>query len=161
LALLSVTLVLTLLGEGTRAADPMKLDPAQVEFFERQVRPLLADRCFGCHGPEKQRAHLRLDSRAALLTGGDHGPALVPGAPEESRLIKALHGADDLPQMPPKTKEPLTREQVADLTKWIELGAPWPDVISSSRAAGGARIGERARAFWSFRKVQEPALPSV
>src|SRR5688572_25898079 len=81
-----------------RAADP----PANAnEFFEKSVRPALANHCFECHGPQKQKAGLRLDSREAILAGGDTGPAIVPGHPEQSLLIKAIAYKDEL-RMPPK-----------------------------------------------------------
>ena len=64
--------------------------PAARHFFETKVRPLLADNCFKCHGPDKHKGNLRLDSLAAILTGGDEGPAIVPGEPGKSLLIKAI-----------------------------------------------------------------------
>src|SRR5262245_50672575 len=103
--------------------EEMPPTPAQVEFFEQSVRPLLAAKCFECHGPQKQKGGLRLDSRAAIRAGGDSGPAIVPGKPEESRLITAIH-YDDSPRMPPKGK--LTSDAIAALTTWVKQGAPWP-----------------------------------
>ena len=84
-----------------------------VRFFEARIRPVLADQCFKCHGPEKQKAGLRLDSRSAMLGGGDSGPAVVPGQPEESLLVEALRYEADGLQMPPSKKLP--DEQVDDL----------------------------------------------
>src|SRR5689334_18962173 len=72
------------------AADARPL-PAQAEFFEKSVRPVLATHCLECHGARKQKGGLRLDSRAAVLAGGDSGPAIVPGKPEKSLLITAVH----------------------------------------------------------------------
>src|SRR5208282_5623324 len=81
-------------GQGAVGAGPAdaaeangKADPAAVEFFERNVRPILATRCQGCHGPAKQKGGLRLDARAAVLAGGSTGPAVVPGKPKESLLV--------------------------------------------------------------------------
>src|SRR6266404_7640884 len=82
--------------------------PEQIRFFEIRIRPLLAENCFKCHGEEKQEENLRLDSRASALAGGDRGPAVVPGKPDESLLIKAVKHLDDL-EMPPKKQLP--REQ--------------------------------------------------
>src|SRR5262245_5419580 len=113
------------------AADP-KPDAAQIEFFEEQVRPLLVGQCQGCHGPDKQKGGLRLDSRAALLAGGDSGPAAVPGAPEESPIIQAVGYGDDL-RMPPKAR--LSAEQVAALTSWVKMGVPWPEATAEARPA--------------------------
>src|SRR5579871_227503 len=71
------------------------------EFFERRVRPVLAEHCFSCHGPKKQQAGLRLDSRAALLKGGESGPAVVPGEPERSLLLEAVRQTGEVKKMPP------------------------------------------------------------
>src|SRR5438128_1302891 len=81
----------------------------QTEFFEKSVRPILAAHCFECHGPKKQRAGLRLDSRPAMMSGGETGAAIVPGQPEKSLLIKALHYQSE-PKMPPDA--PLTPQQI-------------------------------------------------
>src|SRR5260370_40502950 len=78
---------------------------ADIEFFEKQVRPLLADHCHKCHGPDEQKGGLRLDSRSGVLAGGDTGPAVVRGKPGESLLIDAV-GYGDLYQMPPTGKLP-------------------------------------------------------
>src|SRR5437870_4212333 len=90
------------------AAEPMPV--ATADFFEKSVRPILANHCFECHGSQKQKAGLRLDSRDAMLHGGDTGPAIVPGHPEQSLLIKAIQYKDE-PRMPPKG--PLNPTQIA------------------------------------------------
>src|SRR5262245_46621352 len=134
-------------------------DPAQAEFFEKQVRPLLAENCWQCHGPDKQKGGLRLDSQAALLQGGDSGPAVIPGKPDDSRLIRAIH-YNDTPRMPPKKK--LAAEQVETLTAWVKMGAPWPEATAEVRPpAPGLKITAKERAFWSFQPVKEPPLPAV
>src|SRR5437868_1178338 len=85
------------------AAPPV---PAgQADFFESRVRPVLAEHCFPCHGPKKQKSGLRLDSRAALLQGGDSGPAVLPGDAEKSLLVRAVRH-DGAVKMPPKGKLP-------------------------------------------------------
>src|SRR5262249_56614780 len=89
-----------------RAADPPRPaspDPKAIEFFEKQVRPLLADNCLSCHGPMKQRGGLRLDSRAGMMKGSDSGPVVVPGEPDKSLLIQAVRQQDNV-KMPPKSK---------------------------------------------------------
>src|SRR5436305_7392553 len=98
-------------------------EPDAAAFFEGKVRPVLAEHCFKCHGEQKQKGGLRLDSRAAILQGGDQGPALVPGKPAESLLVKALAHDGELRMPPPKKLPDAT---VADLTRWVALGAPWP-----------------------------------
>src|SRR5262249_42598021 len=120
-----------------------------------------AENCHQCHGPEKQRGGLRLDSRSALLTGGDSGPAIVPGQPEKSRLVQAVQYAGDL-RMPPKSK--LSDEQTAALTAWVKMGAPAPEGGTALRPAApesGFKITEKDRAFWSFQPVRQPPLPSA
>src|SRR5579872_5752550 len=128
---------------ATRATRP---GPEGVAFFETKVRPVLAEQCFKCHGEKKQRGGLRLDSRAGLLTGGDQGPAIVPGQPERSLLVKAIRYTDEHLQMPPKKK--LAREQVAALTTWVKMGAPWPGAEATVAAPkrGGFHISDRDRA---------------
>ncbi len=142
------------------AALPARADdPAGAEFFEKAVRPLLAERCQKCHGAEKAKGNLRLDSRAAMLEGGGNGPSVVPGKPAESLLIDAINYGD-LVQMPPKSK--LDAAEIATLTKWVELGAPWPggDTPKAAIAAKGFDLGERAK-HWSFQPVRRAEPPSV
>src|SRR5947207_250783 len=99
---------------------------AAVAFFEKQVRPLLAEHCHACHSAKanKARGGLTLDSREALLKGGDTGPAVVPGRPEQSLLVTAVHGTRPDLQMPPKGK--LRPAQVAVFEKWVRDGAVYP-----------------------------------
>ncbi|WP_425615229.1 PSD1 and planctomycete cytochrome C domain-containing protein [Anatilimnocola sp. NA78] len=135
------------------------------EFFELQIRPLLVSHCIDCHGDRKQEAKLRLDSREALLAGGDSGPAIVPGDPDKSLLIAAVHYKADAAQMPPKGK--MDDEKIDKLTRWVKTGAIWPVALKSMRsevAAGdksGMKIRPQDREFWSFRPVVLPALPAV
>ena len=128
--------------------------PEAIDFFERKVRPLFDSACSECHGSETQEANLRLDLRAALLEGGDSGPVVVPGEPEQSLLISAVRQSGDL-KMPPDGV--LTSEQVADLEHWVRLGAPWPD---SDVAAPDAREAAQ-RSHWAFQPIAEPAVPAV
>ena len=100
-------------------------DPAR---FGDQVRPLLDSKCVGCHGPDKQKGGLRLDSRAAALKGGEHGPAFVPGDAAKSLLLQAVrHTTKDL-AMPPKEKLPA--KDIATLEAWVKAGAPWPEPVA-------------------------------
>jgi hypothetical protein len=147
-------------------ANPAKLDPAAVQFFEAKVRPVLAEHCFKCHGPQKQRASLRLDSRAAILKGGDSGPAVVPGQPQKSLLIDAInHG--DVVQMPPTGK--LLPQAIADLSAWVRMGMPWPreplvaqtPVRPSTDQTAGYRLTAEDKSFWAFQPPRKPSLPSV
>ncbi len=94
------------------------------EFFEKKVRPILVERCYECHGADKQQGGLRLDHRAGVRQGGDSGPAITPGEPEQSRLARALSWDDPELQMPPKNQLP--DAEIAVLTDWIRRGAPDP-----------------------------------
>src|SRR5262245_44281673 len=130
-----------------------------IEFFEARVRPVLAEHCWGCHGPNRQRSGLRLDSRASLLQGGDNGPVVVAGKPEESTLIRAIRHEGEL-RMPPKGKLP--PEAVAALTAWVKMGAPWPPTTAVSAApAMDAGIAAGRLKHWAFRPVRRPAAPPV
>ena len=128
---------------------------ADVTHFEQRIRPLLIENCIGCHGPDKQKGGLRLDSRAGWQTGGDSGAAVVPGKLDTSHLWRAISYTDRDLKMPPKRK--LKDSEVADLKKWIEDGAPDPrEEVASS---GGKTKAARADAsFWSFQppKVIQP-----
>jgi hypothetical protein len=128
-----------------------------IAFFEKDVRPLLVQKCQKCHGPKKQESGLRLDSQAALLKGGEHGPAVVPGKAEQSLLIAAIRQQGDL-KMPPGGK--LSDSQIATLTRWVVEGAAWPE----EKAAGGARSGpitEQERRHWAFQPITDPPVPKV
>src|SRR5262245_57862170 len=98
--------------------------PSAVAFFETKVRPLLAENCYKCHGAKKQRGGLRLDSRAAILQGGESGPVVVPGHPEKSLLLKAVRHEDPELKMPPTQK--LSKQQIDSLARWVKSGAAWP-----------------------------------
>jgi cytochrome c553 len=125
------------------------------EYFEKQVRPLLVQHCIACHGPTKQKAGLRLDSKAGWQTGGDSGPAIVPGDPAKSLVIRAVHGSDGLPRMPPNAK--LTDREVAILTGWIKDGANDPRDGRPTRL-GGTTV-EGARKWWAFQPIKRPPVP--
>jgi hypothetical protein len=160
------TLAFTIVSSwgGAWALEPP--DPADLAFFEREVRPILVERCQGCHGPEKSKAGLRLDSRAAVLAGGESGPAIMPGMPGESLLIDAINYGD-LHQMPPKSKLPAS--EIATLTRWVEMGAPWPGSSSRSSSSANSRSSEAGSSFdlqkrarhWSFQPLRRPELPAV
>jgi hypothetical protein len=153
---------LVLLGPGSGTAEladeaAISSESRALADFENQVRPLLSARCFKCHGSRKQESNLRLDSRAALLRGGDSGPALVPGRPEQSRLVQAIRYDGEL-RMPPDYR--LKDEQIATLTRWVAAGAPWPD--DDARATiRRAALSAHDRAFWSFKPVRAGPAPEI
>ncbi|NNJ25144.1 DUF1549 domain-containing protein [Alienimonas chondri] len=153
---------LTLLAPPAgQAAEPDELDAAKAKFFENEVRPLLAKRCFECHGEEKQEGELRLDSMGHILAGGFTGPALERGKPAESLLIEAVNYESY--EMPPSGKLPAA--EIAVLTRWIELGAPWPGAEDAPpvRPASerGPQFTEEDRAWWALQPVVDPAVPDV
>lgn len=94
--------------------------------FETAIRPLLKQHCYACHGPDKQEAGLRLDLKAEALAGGDSGPAIRPGSPQESLLIELVRGNDPDKVMPPRG-ETLSTQQIELFERWITEGAAWPD----------------------------------
>ena len=145
-------------------------DSAAIEFFEQSVRPILVERCLSCHG-EAKKGGLRLDSRAAVLQGGASGPAVVPGSPEESLLIDAVHHGE-LVQMPPKSKLP--DSEIAILTEWVARGAPWgvaaPIDAATAAGDGDPRAGAAglpesdfpipAARWWAFQPLSDPPVPT-
>lgn len=144
------------------AAAPRGAAAAEhTDFFEKKIRPILANNCFECHGPKKQKAGLRLDSPAALLVGGDLGPALVAGNPDKSLLIQAVRYQDDHLQMPPDGR--LSATDVADLETWVKLGAPWPGadaaVAKAENSRGEMHFTAEHLAHWAFQPLRKPAVP--
>ncbi len=136
-------------------------DAASNQFFEVKIRPILVEHCFKCHSEAKQRGSLRLDSRATIMTGGDQGPAIIPGKPELSLLVKAVSYDGEL-KMPPTKK--LSKEHIADLTRWIEMGAPWPGgdtAATSTTRRGEFKITDKDRAHWAFQPLRRPPVPST
>lgn len=144
------------------AAEGASVSGKQLEFFEKKVRPVLVSHCYECHGPKKQKSKLRVDSLGGLLKGGERGPAIKRGNGKESLLILAINHGEKL-QMPEKKKLPAG--VIADLTKWVQMGAPWPN----SGEAGGPAVRketekeftEAERNFWAFRPMVRPRLPQV
>jgi hypothetical protein len=133
-----------------------------VEFFEKKIRPILADNCLGCHSAKSKRpaGGLLLDSREGVLRGGASGqPAVVPGDPEKSLLLKAVRYADAKLQMPPTGR--LTDEQIRDLENWIRMGAPDPRLIVATAPAAPANDYAAAKKFWSYQPVKDQAPPRV
>jgi hypothetical protein len=131
---------------------------SDVDFFEKRIRPVLAERCFSCHSVRdaKRKGGLLLDSREGILKGGDSGAAAVPGDPDRSLLLRALSYADEL-KMPPKGKLPPAA--VEDLRSWIRRGLPWPATEKAAKtevANAGPRVPP-----WSFQPLRKPAVPAV
>src|SRR5262245_25063705 len=134
-------------------------DTAGVEFFEKRVRPVLAEHCYPCHGRDKKRSGLTLDG-SAILEGGDRGLAIVPGKPDASLPIQVVRYAGEL-RMPPRGK--LKEAQIADLAAWVKMGAPVPRDASertTGRPAGDFDLAERRR-HWAYSPVRPVAIPVV
>jgi hypothetical protein len=149
-------LLLPLLAFPANAAEPVN-----DEYFEKKVRPLLLQHCTTCHGAEKQKGELRLDSREAMLKGGDNGPSVSPGDPEKSLLIKAIRYTDADLKMPKKAK--MSDAEIAIFTEWVKGGAPWPKGGAAAQAGPGDKfdLQARAKAHWSFQPIANPPVPAV
>jgi hypothetical protein len=119
--------------------------------FEKHVRPVLVEQCFSCHGPKKQMGGLRLDSRAALLKGGDSGPAVKPGDPDASLLIRAVRheGAVKMPR-----GKKLPDPALHALAAWVKAGAPWPDERP-------APLADAWKKHWAFQPIRRPSVPAI
>ncbi|MGE9267841.1 MAG: DUF1549 domain-containing protein, partial [Verrucomicrobiales bacterium] len=131
---------------------------AQLHFFETKIRPMLAENCYECHGEKKQKSDLRLDNISYILQGGKSGPALVRGEVEKSAMIEAVSYENPDFQMPPKKR--LSESQVADLKKWVAMGAPWPESEAVTVRKKG-EFTEEERSWWSFQPVKKAAVPEV
>lgn len=155
-----VCLLVCLTGALGHGAEP-EFQPRELEFFEKEIRPLLAKHCYGCHSVNAKRleAGLLLDSRAGQLRGGDSGAAIVPGQADKSLLIRAVKY--DKLEMPPKGK--LMPETVEKLVRWIDMGAPWSK--EAEPTAGTKRdsfdLAKRRSEFWVWQPVSDPKSPAV
>ena len=157
-------------GVAARADEPapdqpavVKLTPEQEAFFEKKVRPILVSRCIECHGEKKQEGGLRLDSRAGVFQGNESGPVVVAGKPDESRLVDVI-GYQDPIRMPPKQK--LADEEIAALTEWVKIGAPYPQATAAVAPALGematpAGIAKSRASHWSYQPIRRPESPAV
>ena len=150
-------LILTCLsGVFSYAAEKVSssIPPAEARpvDFQVDIQPILAKHCYSCHGPEKQKADLRWDDKAALSKEGEHGPVLIPGNSAQSRVIRLVAGLEPDLIMPFKG-ERLSPEQIGVLRAWIDQGAKWPETAQS------ASIDKRNH--WAFKTPIRPAVPSV
>ena len=141
--------------DASKAASP--------EWFEEKIRPLLAARCFECHTDDKSGG-LRLDSRDAMLQGGESGSAIEPGKPDESLLIQVVRRVPKVPAMPKKAAK-LKDEEIEALVDWIRAGAPWPAAgVGEAKpvaARAGSMITPQKRAFWAFVALGKAPVPAV
>jgi cytochrome c553 len=137
------------------------LNAASPDFFETKIRPVLSANCYACH-TNSQLGGLRLDSLESMLKGGKRGAAVVPGDPDNSLIIKALHQTNPDLKMPPTGK--LKDAEIADLAAWIKAGAIWPKTlqpVTSSGADGKYVISAQSRKFWSIQPLKDVPAPAV
>ncbi len=135
----------------------------RLEFFEKNIRPLLMEHCSKCHGDQKPEGGLRMVSRETLVAGGDSGAAIVEGKADESLLVRAVGYLDDI-KMPPKGKLP--QADIDRLKQWVTMGAPWtpnsPLAVSSETAPPSTfQVTPKQSQWWSFQPIRDPAPPAV
>jgi hypothetical protein len=153
-------IVLSLAGAAASAAE---VRPAEREFFENRIRPVLARECLHCHAGERAQGGLRLDYRGGWQAGGKSGPAVVRAEPDRSPLILALRHQAPAPAMPLGARK-LSPEAITDFEQWVRMGAPDPRDAPPARAAGGKSWAETfagRRQWWSLQPVVKPAAPAV
>ncbi|MBL9154652.1 MAG: PSD1 domain-containing protein [Verrucomicrobiales bacterium] len=143
---------------GVGAAAPVA-EGEGLALFEKEIRPLLAARCLGCHGEKVQESGLRLDSKAGWERGGDSGrAAIVPGQPAESPLLARVRAANREERMPFR-KDALTTAEIASLERWIALGAPDPRVGPAGSGAVAGIDPETVKNHWAFQPLRDPEIP--
>ncbi|MGI9470622.1 MAG: PSD1 and planctomycete cytochrome C domain-containing protein [Rubripirellula sp.] len=158
-AFLFLALMALLVGAIPSGADEPQAN--HLEFFEKEVRPLLVKHCYQCHSVNAKRVEgkLLLDSRSAHLLGGDSGEAIVPGDADASLLIEAVRYESY--EMPPKGKLP--EQDIETLVRWINMGAPWPKEAppSSTARSDGFDLEKRRSDFWVWQPIANPDPPPV
>ena len=155
----TILAVMVVVGAVVPVWAEAKPDAAGIEYFEKNVRPVLADSCYECHASTSRRVKgkLTLDTYEGFHKGGESGSLVVKGKPDESLLIKAVrHASEDL-QMPPKKK--LSDEQIKAMEQWVSMGAPYPEPKGGVKTTVGDIA--KAREFWSFVAPKEQAIPAV
>jgi hypothetical protein len=152
-------LAILALGASSLAAADLK--PADVEFFESKIRPVLVAECYECHDAKKQKGDLRLDYRDGLLKGGEEGPAIVPGDAKKSILLQSMDHSHETLQMP-KKRTKLDAQILADFAEWINRGAPDPRVKApeDSITPAWSDLLQVRRNWWSFQPLTSPAVPA-
>ncbi|MGE0128444.1 MAG: DUF1549 domain-containing protein [Blastocatellales bacterium] len=155
----------SVLGRIERIVSPVPAqDAAQQEFFEKKIRPIFAASCQRCHNPKAKVAGLDLTTAEGFLRGGDSGPVVNKEKPEESRLLKVI-GYDSEMKMPPSGK--LKDHEIAALTEWVRMGAPWPGAVQAATSENWPKnssvrsFTEEEKGFWSYQPVKAAAPPAV
>jgi hypothetical protein len=147
----------------TSSAMGAPADDSKIAFFEKTIRPILINRCYECHSVEsgKSKGGLLMDSRDAILKGGDNGPALVAGDPEKSRIIESVRYHNQDLQMPPKGA--MSAAEVRALEEWVKMGAPDPREAVADAKQHAPRVIDIAEGskHWAFSPIAKPTVPSV
>ena len=161
-AFASCLLTFLALAFTARAAEPPRASAESLEYFEKNIRPILVDTCYKCHSAqsEKLKGGLFVDTKSGLLKGGKTGPAITPGDPDKSLLIKAVRYTDEDLQMPPKTQ--LSKGQISALETWVKMGAPDPRI--DAPIASGTLVTlslADSKNFWSFKKPVQSPVPQI
>jgi len=158
-----ILLMLAAVAAPAIAQDSPKFSREQVQFFENDVQPLLKKRCYKCHSGSKHKGELRLDYRGGLLKGGESGSSLNSDSPEDSLFLSAVHY--DAFEMPPQGKLPAS--EIAILSKWIGMNAPWragadvPPKDDVAEAHESPTVNAKTKAFWSFQRVVKAKPPEA
>jgi cytochrome c553 len=153
----SLAFAVLLLATGSLTAQQADA----LDFFERSVRPVLAEKCQVCHNPNLKTADLDLSSAAGFVHGGASGPLVSKDEPEKSKLLEVI-GYEERLKMPPTGK--LSDEEIANITAWVKAGAPWPgaeQVEVVKRADSSKGFSEEEKNYWAFQPVKDPAPPKV
>ena len=159
------SVLLLVLSSQSISGQELSASQQDLDFFEKQVRPLFVKQCYECHGPDSDEGEggLRLDTRKAILQGGKSGPAVIPGKPDQSLLIHAVNHDPAVESMPPNRR--LKNEEVAILIRWVKIRAPWPGAGLASELkrpeAAETVLSDQQRAFWAFVPPSEPRIPKV
>lgn len=158
--LLSLTAFFASIASGGEPTQKTEVTKEGIEFFERYIRPVLAERCYECHSATSRspKGKLLLDSKHGIAKGGVSGPALVPGDVEKSRLIHAIRWTDADFAMPPKGK--LTQQQIERFEQWIKMGAPDPRTEPAAKSAVTPKT-KVGRDWWAFQQLREATAPHV
>ena len=155
--LLGLSLVAALSGWASVAAQNPASPSQNTVDFARDIQPILQASCYECHGPQKTKAHLRLDSRAGITKGGESGAIVVTGNSEQSLIVRRVLGLDGDDRMP-KDGDPLPPAQIALMRAWIDQGAKWP---STEPAPASQASGTEEPVHWAYRRPSRPPLPDV
>lgn len=163
-----LVLVMTLaasfsLTDTLRAVEPAKPDASQLEFFEQHIRPVLIEKCADCHtGDADAESPLAVHSRAALIKGGDYGPAILPGNAQQSLLFQSIQRTHKALKMPPDSDEKLQPETIAHFKHWIDGGAPWPAEKSKPvTTSQKAKPQQLTTSHWCFLPRKEITPPTI